>query len=344
MGFRLWDPIGVADYEGCEDEYETYLLQAFGSLRRGEDPSKVTSYLVGIEIGHMGLSPSPFATERAGALVDELAAYAASLQNGPLRISASDAADDAITFPALGFGEEAPTCAVPGVEGLHQLWRLDQLATGSLSENERRRTWEIVDSAGACWAISGSPVVGRPSWLGRMLCFPTRETPRFLFEPRFKRLPNVTLGQAKTRIVTAMRGNPYLYVDIETEADKGPEAFSDPEALVEPLCEKVQAAQSFAAAFDAIYWYGGGDDDDDTEPTPEGLRRARRWKIGCISVPIGLLAAAVLIYLLLPPAGQSAVRYGLGQFAIWLAGTTAIFSVIGVFMWLHESLLEPKKR
>lgn len=86
MGFRLWDPIGVADYEGCEDEYDSYLLQALESLRRGEDHGKVTSYLVGVEIGPMGLSPSPFATERAGALVDELIVLAASLADGPLRM------------------------------------------------------------------------------------------------------------------------------------------------------------------------------------------------------------------------------------------------------------------
>jgi hypothetical protein len=65
IGWSLWDPIGLigADQkwsdEDClpfSDEYDSYLMQAAGRLRRGEAASDVASYLAEIEVEHMGLA------------------------------------------------------------------------------------------------------------------------------------------------------------------------------------------------------------------------------------------------------------------------------------------------
>ena len=64
IGWAIWDPIGLigADQnwsdEDCmpfADEYDTYLLQAAGRLRRGEAATDVARYLATIEVEHMGL-------------------------------------------------------------------------------------------------------------------------------------------------------------------------------------------------------------------------------------------------------------------------------------------------
>lgn len=64
IGWTVWDPIGLigADQkwsdEDCltfADEYDTYLLQAAGRLRRGEAEEDVALYLAKIEVEHMGL-------------------------------------------------------------------------------------------------------------------------------------------------------------------------------------------------------------------------------------------------------------------------------------------------
>ena len=67
IGWSVWDPIGLLGPdqkwtdEDClpfADEYDSYLIQAAGRLRRGEAASDVASYLAKIEVEHMGLGGS----------------------------------------------------------------------------------------------------------------------------------------------------------------------------------------------------------------------------------------------------------------------------------------------
>lgn len=40
-----WDPIGVSDCEGAEDEYDRYALQVVKMLGEGADVAAISSYL-----------------------------------------------------------------------------------------------------------------------------------------------------------------------------------------------------------------------------------------------------------------------------------------------------------
>jgi hypothetical protein len=64
IGWSVWDPIGLLgddqkwSDEDClpfADEYDSYLMQAAGRLRRGEATSDVASYLAKIEVEYIGL-------------------------------------------------------------------------------------------------------------------------------------------------------------------------------------------------------------------------------------------------------------------------------------------------
>jgi hypothetical protein len=64
IGWSVWDPIGLIGAEqhwsdedclSFADEYDSYLLQAAGRLRRGEAASDVASYLAKIEVEYIGL-------------------------------------------------------------------------------------------------------------------------------------------------------------------------------------------------------------------------------------------------------------------------------------------------
>lgn len=62
IGWNYWDPINLRDIEemdgsefGCDDEYDTYLMQAAGQLINGKSIKEVTDYLVDIEQNYMGL-------------------------------------------------------------------------------------------------------------------------------------------------------------------------------------------------------------------------------------------------------------------------------------------------
>ena len=65
IGWRLWDPIGLLDegdtWEGkpFADEYDSYLMQAAGRLRRGTPERDVVEYLNQIEAERMGLGFAP---------------------------------------------------------------------------------------------------------------------------------------------------------------------------------------------------------------------------------------------------------------------------------------------
>lgn len=94
IGWSLWDPIGLREISGddwrdggaCADEYDRYLLQAVGRLRRGETNGDVVAYLEEVEVGHMGLTRSPTTDQRARATVDAIASYLTTLPAGLLKV------------------------------------------------------------------------------------------------------------------------------------------------------------------------------------------------------------------------------------------------------------------
>lgn len=90
IGWELWDPIGLRDvrHEGCDDEYDAYLLQVVGRLRRGQPTSEIASYLIHIETVHMGLGSAPATSSlpRATATIAAIAEYLDTLPEGPIRI------------------------------------------------------------------------------------------------------------------------------------------------------------------------------------------------------------------------------------------------------------------
>jgi hypothetical protein len=94
IGWSLWDPIGlkgVGDGEWqdggkCADEYDGYLLQVVGRLRRGERTAEVVAYLEKTETGHIGLNPNATTHSRAEATVAAIANYLSTLPEGPLKV------------------------------------------------------------------------------------------------------------------------------------------------------------------------------------------------------------------------------------------------------------------
>ncbi|MCK0122103.1 hypothetical protein MWU61_16240 [Loktanella sp. F6476L] len=84
IGWSVWDPIGLlgADQrwndEDClpfADEYDSYLKQAAGRLRRGELTSEVAAYLAEIEVEYMSLGgPFQDALARAEQVVEAIQA------------------------------------------------------------------------------------------------------------------------------------------------------------------------------------------------------------------------------------------------------------------------------
>ncbi|SPF75446.1 hypothetical protein ALP8811_00434 [Aliiroseovarius pelagivivens] len=81
IGWRLWDPIGLMsdgenwnddEYLSFVDEYDTYLMNAAGQLRRGASDAEVVSYLVKVETEFMGLNQAPGVRARAETVVEEI--------------------------------------------------------------------------------------------------------------------------------------------------------------------------------------------------------------------------------------------------------------------------------
>ncbi len=64
IGWESWDPIGIRDMvnddysEGPADEYDSYLMAAFGMLSSGKSETEVASFLNDIARNHMGLGPA----------------------------------------------------------------------------------------------------------------------------------------------------------------------------------------------------------------------------------------------------------------------------------------------
>ena len=78
IGWSKWDPIGLLsdgqkwDDEDCRpfaDEYDSYLFQTSGQLRKGAAEEDVVSYLVDIEANYMGLGSAQGAAARAREVV-----------------------------------------------------------------------------------------------------------------------------------------------------------------------------------------------------------------------------------------------------------------------------------
>ncbi len=71
IGWTLWDPLGLLEEgdawekKAFTDEYDGYLIQAAGQLRRGVPDQVVADYLCKIETDHMGLSSAPGMHKRA---------------------------------------------------------------------------------------------------------------------------------------------------------------------------------------------------------------------------------------------------------------------------------------
>ena len=60
---REWDPIGVADYQGAQDEYDDYIHELHGMLIRHEPRHKLVNHLWWIETKHIGLFGNRSRTE-----------------------------------------------------------------------------------------------------------------------------------------------------------------------------------------------------------------------------------------------------------------------------------------
>jgi hypothetical protein len=94
IGWSLRDPIGLREISdgdwqdggACADEYDSYLLQVVGKLRRGEPASEVVAYLEDIETGHIELTPNETMRSRAEATVAAIGEYLSTLPPGPLKV------------------------------------------------------------------------------------------------------------------------------------------------------------------------------------------------------------------------------------------------------------------
>lgn len=78
IGWSLWDPIGLNDFDGkwegisCADEYDGYLVHVASLIRGNEPDQNVVAYLIHAETERMGLPPVSGMHERAQAVVDAI--------------------------------------------------------------------------------------------------------------------------------------------------------------------------------------------------------------------------------------------------------------------------------
>jgi hypothetical protein len=57
--FEHWDPLGVREAEGPEDEYLSYVPQLIGRVQQGASDAELAGYLAEVESRQMGLSVLP---------------------------------------------------------------------------------------------------------------------------------------------------------------------------------------------------------------------------------------------------------------------------------------------
>lgn len=81
IGWEYWDPIGLVGESWSNDEYDAYLLQAFGRLWNGANTEEVADYLANVETEHMGLSEAADLEQRSRAAASALAAYVFELRD-----------------------------------------------------------------------------------------------------------------------------------------------------------------------------------------------------------------------------------------------------------------------
>ncbi len=86
IGWKLWDPIGLAynggsPDEGCADEYDRYLLHVVSMISRGNLKDEAAAYLTNIASNHMGVSV--VSAQAAAATSHAIADYLTSLPDGP---------------------------------------------------------------------------------------------------------------------------------------------------------------------------------------------------------------------------------------------------------------------
>jgi len=59
-----WDPIGVREISGAEDEYDAYVPEIYSLLLKRTSSDEVFSYLWQLETEHMGLQGDKTATKK----------------------------------------------------------------------------------------------------------------------------------------------------------------------------------------------------------------------------------------------------------------------------------------
>lgn len=80
IGWAKWDPIGLLErgdtweHKPFAGEYDAYLIDAAGKLRRGTSEEKVIRYLVDIERDYMGLGMQRDTIRRATDVVEAIQA------------------------------------------------------------------------------------------------------------------------------------------------------------------------------------------------------------------------------------------------------------------------------
>jgi hypothetical protein len=78
-----WDPIGVSDCVGAEDEYDSYATQVFTMLASGADTAAIGNYLSWVVTSRMSLIDNPEVTRAIAAKA--VAIHARFLKTRPSR-------------------------------------------------------------------------------------------------------------------------------------------------------------------------------------------------------------------------------------------------------------------
>jgi len=87
IAWTIWDPLSLAEdqtdwrkVDWSEDEYDSYILKAFGHIWNDSDLSQATTYLRKVEAETMGLAPANGRIDPVENTVKALAEYARELR------------------------------------------------------------------------------------------------------------------------------------------------------------------------------------------------------------------------------------------------------------------------